>query len=206
MVKGRLEYAQDVTHTADPYNGGFKKGSQTSDNMLILYGAIEKCRYEKCELYVAFVDFKRAFDTVHRGMMFYKLMKKGFEGKLVDVLRNMYSKTKSQVKKDGMLSDYFNDESGVNQGAILSPFLFTSFLADMVEYLDKKVGIQLDDDTTLTHLLWADDLVLFSTSPEGLQCQIDKLFTYCCRWQLIVNTAKTNITRRPPLGGAPGRG
>ena len=82
--------------------------------------------------------------------------------------------------------------SDVNQGAILSPFLFTSFLADMVEYLDKKVGIQLDDDTTLTHLLWADDLILFST-PEGLQCQIDKLFTYCCRWQLIVNTAKTKI-------------
>ena len=63
----------------------------------------------------------------------------------------------------------------------------------MLEYLDKKVGIRLDDDTTLTHLLWADDLILFSTPPEGLQCEIDKLFTYCRRWQLIVNTAKTKI-------------
>ena len=43
------------------------------------------------------------------------------------------------------------------------------------------------------YIYGADDLVLFSTSPEGLQCQIDKLFTYCRRWQLIVNTAKTRI-------------
>ena len=63
----------------------------------------------------------------------------------------------------------------------------------MVEYLDITQGITLDSETTLTHILWADDLVLFSTTSEGLQKQLNHLFDYCKRWQLIVNTAKTKV-------------
>ena len=105
----------------------------------------------------------------------------------------MYRKTKCRVKNHGILSDYFSDETGFNQGGILSPFLFISFLSDMVEYLDITQGITLDNETPLTHILWADDLVLFSTTPEGIQKQLNHLFDYCKRWQLIVNTAKTKF-------------
>ena len=44
----------------------------------------------------------------------------------------------------------------------------------MVEYLDITQGITLDSETPLTHILWADDLVLFSTTSEGLQKQLWK--------------------------------
>ena len=50
-VKNRLEYAQEVSQTTDQCNGGFKKNSQTSDNVLLLYGAIQKCKFEKQNLY-----------------------------------------------------------------------------------------------------------------------------------------------------------
>ena len=63
----------------------------------------------------------------------------------------MYRKTKCQVKNHRILSKHFSDETGFNQGGILSPFLFISFLADMVEYLDMTQGISLDSETTLTH-------------------------------------------------------
>ena len=41
-------------------------------------------------------------------------------------------------------------------------------------------------------LLYADDLVLFSTSAQGLQYQLDRLHEYCRTWLLTVNVAKTN--------------
>ena len=40
-------------------------------------------------------------------------------------------------------------------------------------------------------LLFADDTVLFSETPEGLQLLIDKLHTYCSKWGITVNVDKT---------------
>ncbi len=48
-------------------------------------------------------------------------------------------------------------------------------------------------DTELSCLMFADDLVLLSTSSTGLQCALDKLQDYCNKWQLIVNTSKTQV-------------
>ena len=73
-VKNRLEYAQEVSQTTDQCRGGLKKNSKTSDNILLLYGVIQKCKFEKQNLFIAFVDFRRAFDTINRGMMFNKLI------------------------------------------------------------------------------------------------------------------------------------
>ena len=42
-------------------------------------------------------------------------------------------------------------------------------------------------------LLFADDLVLISKTPDGLQALLDKLYNYCIEWQLNVNLNKTKI-------------
>ncbi len=54
-------------------------------------------------------------------------------------------------------------------------------------------GIKIDEELTLCYLLWADDLVLFSHTPQGLQDHLNKLYQYCSKWQLIVNNLKTKV-------------
>ena len=49
------------------------------------------------------------------------------------------------------------------------------------------------DDLQLLLLLFADDTVLFSYSKEGLQFQLNQLYTYCSNWCITVNTAKTVV-------------
>ena len=51
-------------------------------------------------------------------------------------------------------------------------------LADLKTYLHIEHGIVLDDEV-LTHILWADDLVLMSSTAEGLQQQLNGLFNFC---------------------------
>ena len=63
---------------------------------------------------------------------------------------------------------------------------------DLSEYLDSNVASVLDDDV-VAHMLWADDLVLFADSLEGLKKQLGGLFTLCSRFQMIVNKTKTKI-------------
>ena len=152
IVNTRLVFVKEAMNLHDPYNGGFNKGAMTSDNMFILSGCIQKAFAMKQPLYVCFVDFKRAFDTVNRELMFFKLIKKGLDGKFVKVLRQMYKKTKMKVCVNGLLSKFITDETGVNQGGPNSRDMFTDFLSDVRKYLDKKCGVVVDDDI-LVHLL-----------------------------------------------------
>ncbi len=45
----------------------------------------------------------------------------------------------------------------------------------------------------LTHILWADDIILLAESKEELQLLLDNVFEYCKRWQLLVNLSKSKI-------------
>ena len=81
---------------------------------------------------------------------------------------------------------------GVNQGGVLSPFLFRKYLQDLCQYFENKDGIKLGVEI-LMYLLWADDLVMLAETADGLQRQIDRLAKYCHRNQFIINILKTKI-------------
>ncbi len=192
IMNTRLEFIDTAFQLDDIFNGGFKKGSRTSDNLFILNGIIQKYKALGTPVYVCFVDFKRAFDCLNRLLLFSKLHSKGYSSKLLNVMVNMYSKTKSRIKWKNFLSDTFQDTFGVNQGGVTSPYLFKSFLKDLTDELDDTCGVVMYNKI-IKHLLWADDLFLISTSAEKMQKQINNLGSYCKKWQLIVNTMKTKV-------------
>ena len=66
-------------------------------------------------------------------------------------------------------------------------------LSDLKAYLEETLGIILNEEEILVHLLWADDLILMSDSIEGLQKQLDGLFKFCSQFQMIVNELKTKV-------------
>ncbi len=194
ILNTRLEYIDKAFGLEDQYNGGFKKDSRTADNIFVLNGLIDRAKNTNSELYVCFVDFRRAFDCINRKFMFHKLIKQGYSSKTLRLIMNMYSKTKSTVKLNGLLAENpFEEVLGVAQGGVLSPYLFKSFLSDMAELFSVTYGVKIDEMTALCYLLWADDLVLFSESAQGLQDHLDKLYLYCSKWQLIVNNLKTKV-------------
>ena len=163
LVNIRLVFLKDALCQHDTFNGGFKKGSITSDNIFVLLGCSQKAQAMDEPEYVWFVDFKRAFDTVNRRMMFFKLMKRGIEGKCVHLLQNVYIKAKMKVCVNNVLSHLITDETGVNQGGPNSPDMFVDFLSDLRKYLDEQCGIVVDE-CVLLHLPWADDLIIVPNS------------------------------------------
>ena len=81
LFNKRLHFLEKIIFDeGDKFNGGFKKNNSTSDNMFVLLGTIQRSKFLRKPLYVAFVDFRRAFDTVNRNMMFYKLFTKKIDG------------------------------------------------------------------------------------------------------------------------------
>jgi len=126
--------------------------------------------------------------------MFVKLLRNGIGGPFYQVIKSMYKSVTASIKCGSLLSDQFNIYRGVKQGDVLSPLLFNIFINDLItpfnnaescppSLLSKKVGC----------LLYADDLVILSTSKEGLQSSLDHLSSYCKKWKLSVNHSKSKV-------------
>ena len=158
IVYRRMSFANEVYHKIDIYNGGFLADSRTSDNMFILQGMIQRQFCIGNSLITCFIDFSKAFVLINRHILFYKIMKSGWQGRVVDTLRNPYSKTCYRVKRNGRISDRIFDKLCVNQGGVASGFLFRKYMADLGTYLKTNNGICLGEHV-ICHLLWADDLI-----------------------------------------------
>ena len=192
ILNSRLAFRNLTLEMDDPYQFGFKANARTSDNLFILKSLVNRQKFKNKPLYVCFVDFTKAFDYVNRYALYYKLIKRGIKGKMLNLVCNMYKKAKCRVKWKGRVGGEIDSEFGVLQGGMLSPKLFSEFLTDLKNYLEIKCGLLLDDEI-LAYILYADDLILCSESAEGLQMLIDGLFEFCKKWHLIVSLAKTNV-------------
>jgi len=147
-------------------------------------------------MYVAFIDYKKAFDSVNRDVMWSVLAKHGVGRKMYAVLRSMYSNVQSCVKCQNGSSEYFSCARGLKQGCILSPILFSCILQEMTSEICKhgKHGVQLHPDVTNVFvLLFADDVALCSDTVTGLQNQLDSLKVQSDRLGSEVNADKSKV-------------
>jgi hypothetical protein len=87
--------------------------------------------------------------------------------------------------------------SGVHEGSPLSPLLFIIFIAGLTRHLQEKHdgdgAIRLVDGTRLYCLLYADDVLLVSLSPSGLQKLVDETCRFFADMGLTVNPGKSDI-------------
>ena len=82
---------------------------------------------------------------------------------------------------------------GVRQGDNLSPNLFKIFINDLSSMLSNTPDTVPLNNLDIHCLLYADDVVLLSTSANGLQQKINTLEDFCQRWCLSVNVEKTKV-------------
>ena len=146
------------------------------------------------KLYCAFIDFTKAFDYVVRENLWFKLIKLGLRGNILEIIKSMYENAKSRVKFCNELGNEFFCSLGVRQGECLSPLLFSLFLNDIEEQFIVSGFEGLDINMfQMFMMLYADDIVIFANTAEELQNGLNLLSDYCLRWKLKVNVSKTKI-------------
>jgi len=112
----------------------------------------------------------------------------------------MYRQTKLCVKIDDKITNFFNSNVGVMQGDNLSPTLFKIFLYDFQNNLNNDCDPVQLNRYKLNCLLYADDLVLLSSTRNGMQTCLDKLSLYCKQRGLQINLEKTKCLTFNSLG------
>ena len=161
--------------------------------MFILQTLIEKYINNRSKLYVCFVDFQKAFDSVLHSALLYKLAKLDINGPFQNIIQHLYQDNILYVRIQDKLTCAFKPKIGVRQGDNISPNFFKIFLNDLPDIFDKGDDQVELDNNFISSLLYADDLMLLSTSKAGLQRCIDKLASYSEDNCLTVNLKKTKI-------------
>ena len=127
----------------DPINQlGFCKGAQTSDHTFVLNTCIQKYLSKGKYLYTCFIDFQKAFDTVCREALLFKLYNLGIRGKFFGCLKYMYSNSKAKIKLINKVSESMEVLTGTEQGHPMSPELFKCYLLELSEDLNKTANVE----------------------------------------------------------------
>ena len=108
---------------------GFQAKRSKVDMIFFLQQLYEKCR-ENCKpLYIDFIDLTKACDLVSREGLFDILLKIGWPLKLHSFIRSFQGDMKATIQYEGSRSNSFDIKSGVKQGCVLVPTLFSIFFA-----------------------------------------------------------------------------
>lgn len=217
VLNARLVTWCDQNEVIPEAQGGFRAGYSTVDNIFVLQSLVQKYIGKAGgRFYVLFIDFCKAFDLVDREKLWYALRKQGCHGNMQRMLMSMYKSVLASVRvlqgstaesnllydvprerKAMYLTEYFECLSGVKQGCILSPILFSIFISELEKELSSSVnlkGVELStNDAHAFSLLYADDVCIFADSVIDLQRKINWLETFCAKWRLKINTEKSKV-------------
>ena len=188
-----IDYVE-ANNLLSPHQFGFRENFRTGDAMFSLRSLTSYYKNNGNKpVYSCFVDFTKAFDSVDRTALAFKLGNIGIRGSLLKLIIDMYNETNYIIKANGKFSIPFSAKFGVKQGCNLSPLFFNIFINDIHKIFDDACKPLEINDWKISSLSYADDLVLVSESESGLQKTLSKLEEYCNIWGLKVNISKTKV-------------
>ena len=167
-----------------PCQYGFQRGRDTLMAIRMLRRAIRNARKKGIHLYVVFVDYSDAYNSLDRAQLWEVLAARGVPKNVIDIIRSTYDGATTVVK--GVDDIEFLATSGVKQGCPLSPDLFN--LA-----LDMAIRASTLSSDVCSCLAYADDLVIFGTDFDVVQSHVWSIEECSARLGLRMNlkTGKT---------------
>ena len=194
ILNARLSDVAEREGLITEEQGGFRKQRGCRDQVLalVLLGQTEMVRADRGML-VAFIDFAKAYDKVDRGKLWRCLEQLGVNGRFLRFLKALYQDSSCRVRVHDRLSEEFEVGTGLRQGCVLSPLLFSLYINGVVTRLHEgKCGVQCGGDM-VPGLLFADDTSLVASDREGLTKSLDVLVKWCEEWGVKINVGKSGI-------------
>ena len=184
---------------------GFRSNRSTIDQLLSLRLMTEKYIEFGKDLFLCYVDFQKAFDSVWRKGLWQVMRHLGYDCKIIRLLQGLYKDTRSSVRtgSGGDLSNWFETLVGVLQGCVLSPLLFNIMLEVVMALGEENqtLGISVSG-TVCNNLRFADDISLLADNQEDLQSKADSLQEASSRFGLKISCSKTEVqcmSRNPAI-------
>ena len=199
VLRNRIEPKIDNILRKTP--NGFRRNRSTTSQILTISRILEGVRAKNLQATLIFVDFTKAFDSIHRGKMEQILLAYGIPKETVAAITILYRNTKVKVRSPDGDTEYFDIVAGVLQGDTLAPYLFIICL-DYVRRTSidkiKENGFELTKKrskrypaTTITDADYADDIAILANTPDQAETLLHSLERAAASIGLYVNAHKT---------------
>ena len=175
---------------------GFRQERSCTDQIATLRIIIEQSIEFQSSLYLDFVDFGKAFDSVDHQVLWNLLGLYGVPDKVIRIIKLFYQDFSCQVIHSGSVTEPFTISTGVRQGCLLSPLLFLI----VIDWVTKTAfntsrGIRWTLTKRLEDLDFADDICMLAHRLQDAQEQLDHLRSTGLRAGLKINVSKTKTMR-----------
>ena len=160
-----------------PLQHGFRRGRSCETQLVDFVDDLSKNMSQRLQTDVLIMDFSKAFDKVHHGLLLHKLHQYGVQGNVHRWIGSFLQGRTQRVLVEGEKSQEVEVESGVPQGSVLGPSLFLYFINDMPQDINATVRLFADD--TIAYLA-----VKSNKDSKRLQEDLDRLAAWEETWRM----------------------
>ena len=203
ILNRRLQNYLEKNQILVEEQNGFRASRSCIDHVLVLCTILRNRKSMGLHTFLTFIDFQKAFDSVDRDLLLFKLSKIGIFGRFYGAISAMYSNPRSRIILNDHETEYFECPIGVKQGDCISATLFATFINDLAKEI-KQTGVglrlntnmedpNLESNMLVNILMYADDIVLLTENEPDMQFLLSIVECWCSKWRLEVNLTKTNV-------------
>lgn len=196
LLLNRLE--PQIDSKLGEYQGGFRRNRSCIEQILSIKLILKYYNARPKNIFISFIDFQKAYDSVDRETIFDTLKEYQVDQKTINLIKLTLTNTISKVKFLGEVSEPFQIKTGLRQGDGLSPILFNLVLDKVMRTFwedndsSAKIGTK-HQNLRIKCLAFADDLALFAESEQEAINQIDQLKETAEKTGLQISFVKTEM-------------
>ncbi|XP_073824763.1 FERM domain containing isoform X3 [Musca autumnalis] len=171
---------------------GFKEAKGTREALFCVQVLVQKCRDVNKDIFMCFIDYEKAFDTVQHDKLMDILASIGISEKEIRCIKSLYWHQSAHVNIDGEITEEISISKGVRQGCTLSPLLFNIYSEKIFKESVNNVqeGVLINNEY-VNNIRYADDTTLIADNLSGLQNLVTRLTACSETYGLRLNTNKT---------------
>ena len=135
---------------------GFVKGKGTTNAIFLLRMICERAIEMQRDVFLCFIDYQKAFDTVRHEELMRMLAGLEIDSKDIRVIKNLYYHQKAAVRVGDELTEVVDIKRGVRQGCVMSPDLFTLYGEVIMREIEEVEGFSIGG-RNVNNIRYADD-------------------------------------------------
>ena len=176
---------------------GFRENRSTIEQIFTLRNILEQGNEWNATLYTHFIDFEKAFDSIHRESLWNIMSIYGIPEELICLIKAMYSNFECAVVEEGETTEWFQVQSGVKQVCTMSGFLFLLSIDWVMNRTTegRRTGIRWKLTSVLEDLDFADGIALLSSRCVDIEDKTSRLVDEAARVGLKINAKKSKVMR-----------
>ena len=199
LLRNRIE--PEIDNILRKNQNGFRRNRSTTSQILTIRRILEGVRAKNLQATLIFVDFTKAFDSIHRGKMEQIILAYGIPKETVAAITILYRNTKVKVRSPDGDTEYFDIVAGVLQGDTLAPYFFIICLDYVLRTSINKIkenGFELTKKRcrrypaiTITDADYAEDIAIPANRPDQAETLLHSLERAAANIGFYVNAYKT---------------